>query len=206
MAEAVVVLPPDVRSQQIIQRSDRAPPRNLLGHLQPLGVLVEHRVDDVDERLVTGEKAVPPGQQVSLRATPGTYARSELPSPGHSLPDVRRWATVGPMKTLSVTSNSASSRFDAVSSGPKTRKLHEAVVHPHDVAQKPAQHASSFGQHCTALGDLDLVIPEIRHGQIFQQQSAVGVRIGSHSPRAAGRQFLQLGLSLPLESKSSSGR
>ena len=34
--------------------------------LQPFRVLVEHRVDDVDERFVAGEEAVPAGQQVAF--------------------------------------------------------------------------------------------------------------------------------------------
>jgi len=34
--------------------------------LEPLGVLVEHRVNDMDERLVSVEEAVPAGQQVAL--------------------------------------------------------------------------------------------------------------------------------------------
>jgi hypothetical protein len=34
--------------------------------LQPLGVLVEHRVDDVDERLVAVEEPVAAGQEVAL--------------------------------------------------------------------------------------------------------------------------------------------
>ena len=38
-----------------------------MAYLQPLGVLVEHRVDDVDERLVAAEEAVPAGQQVTLQ-------------------------------------------------------------------------------------------------------------------------------------------
>ena len=66
MAEAVVVLPPDVARQQVIQRGDRPPPGNVIAHLQPFGVLVEHRVDDVDERLVAGEEAVPAGQQIAF--------------------------------------------------------------------------------------------------------------------------------------------
>ena len=52
VGEAVVILPPDVRGQQDVQRGDRPPPGDVPGHLEPLGVLVEHRVDDVDERLV----------------------------------------------------------------------------------------------------------------------------------------------------------
>ena len=66
MREAVVVLAPDVRAEQVVERGDRAPPRDLARHLQPLRVLVEHRVDDVDERLVAVEEAVPARQQIAL--------------------------------------------------------------------------------------------------------------------------------------------
>ena len=66
VGEAVVILAPDVRGQQVVQRGDLAPPRQLRGDLQPLGVLVEHRIDDVDERLVAVEQPVPPGEQVAL--------------------------------------------------------------------------------------------------------------------------------------------
>ena len=34
--------------------------------LQPLRVLVDHRVDDVNERLVAGEEAVSAGQEVAF--------------------------------------------------------------------------------------------------------------------------------------------
>ena len=67
VGEAVVVLPPHVRGEQIVERGDRPPPRDAPGHLQPLRVLVEHRVDDVDERLVAGEQPVAAGQQVALQ-------------------------------------------------------------------------------------------------------------------------------------------
>jgi hypothetical protein len=42
MAEAVMVLAPDMARQQIVQRPDRPPPGNVVAHLEPLGVLVEH--------------------------------------------------------------------------------------------------------------------------------------------------------------------
>ena len=66
VAEAVVVLPPDMARQQVVQRGDRPPPGDVVAHLQPLGVLVEHRIDDVDEGLVAGEEAVPAGQQIAF--------------------------------------------------------------------------------------------------------------------------------------------
>ena len=55
MGEAVVILAPDVRGQQVVQRGDLAAPRQVRGDFQPLGVLVEHRIDDVDERFVAVE-------------------------------------------------------------------------------------------------------------------------------------------------------
>lgn len=60
MAKAIVVLPPDVGTQEIVKRGDRSPPWNVVAHLQPFGVLVEHRVDDMDESFVAGKKPCRP--------------------------------------------------------------------------------------------------------------------------------------------------
>ena len=65
--EAVVILLPDVGGEQVVQRRDLAPPGQFRRDLQPLGVLVEHRIDDVDERLVAVEQPVPPGEQIALQ-------------------------------------------------------------------------------------------------------------------------------------------
>src|SRR6185437_100357 len=43
------------------------PPRDLARHLEPLGVLVEHRVHDVHERLVGVEDTVTAGEEISLQ-------------------------------------------------------------------------------------------------------------------------------------------
>jgi hypothetical protein len=40
--ETVMILPPNVRSQQIIQRRDRPALGNVSSDFQPLGVLIEH--------------------------------------------------------------------------------------------------------------------------------------------------------------------
>jgi len=50
--EAVVVLLPDVRCEQVVQRRDRLAPGELARHPQPLGMLAEHRVDDAEVALV----------------------------------------------------------------------------------------------------------------------------------------------------------
>ena len=61
MAESVMILTPYMRCQQIVQRRDGTTPGNIASGLQPLGMLIEHGVDDVDEGLVAGEEAVAAG-------------------------------------------------------------------------------------------------------------------------------------------------
>src|SRR5262249_49051441 len=39
------------------------------GHLQPLGVLIKHGIDNVNERFVAGEKSVPAGEEVTFEPT-----------------------------------------------------------------------------------------------------------------------------------------
>ena len=65
--EAVMVLSPHMRGEQIIQRRNGAPPGNSASHLQPLGMLVEHRIHDVNEGLVAGKKSVPSGKQIAFQ-------------------------------------------------------------------------------------------------------------------------------------------
>src|SRR6516165_6222658 len=67
MTEAVVVLPPDMRTEQVVERGDRPAPSDVIGYLQPFGMLVEHRVDYVDKGLVAAEEAVPARQQITLK-------------------------------------------------------------------------------------------------------------------------------------------
>jgi hypothetical protein len=59
------------------------------GHLQPFGVLVEHRVDDVDKGLVAAEEAVPASQQITFQ--PALALMSRLPS----APRIHRTADSG---------------------------------------------------------------------------------------------------------------
>ena len=61
-----MVLPPDMGCQQVVQRSDRLAPGNVAADLEPFRVLIEHGIDDMDERLVAGEQAVASREQLSL--------------------------------------------------------------------------------------------------------------------------------------------
>ena len=66
MGEAVVVLAPDGGGDEQVQRRELLAPRQVVADLEPLGVLVEHRVDDVHERFVGRQQAVAAGEQVAF--------------------------------------------------------------------------------------------------------------------------------------------
>src|SRR6185436_5259653 len=96
--------------QQVVQRRDLPPPRDLVGDLQPLGVLVEHRSDDMDEGLVAIEKTVAAGEQVAFE-------------PAFALVLAQHFQYAAVAGEELVVSNTASRPFEIVSSGPNTRKL-----------------------------------------------------------------------------------
>jgi len=66
MREAVVVLPPDSRSKEDVERRDLLSPLDFEALLNPLAVLVYHRVNDVNEWLVAVEKAVSSRENVAF--------------------------------------------------------------------------------------------------------------------------------------------
>ena len=116
--------------------------------LQPLGVLVEHRVDDVDERLVAVEQAVAAGQQVALEPALAEVLARAPPSPGRR---GARWSSLverSASQARSVASNTAPRRFEAVSSGPMRRKF-SGLARDH-VAQERAEHARRLARRCVA--------------------------------------------------------
>ena len=150
VAEAVVVLAPDMARQQIVQRGDRPPPRNVIAHLQPLGVLVEHRIDDVDERLVAGEEAVPAGQEIALEPALALVLAEHLHDPpvgrqmvipGYGLRDP---GTVGDLEHVLPAVRVVLVRTEQ----PEVPRLH---VQLHHIAQEPA-HDSAWTSAMTAPG------------------------------------------------------
>ena len=68
----------NVGRQQIVQAGDRTTPGYRAAGLEPLGVLIEHRVDDVDERLVAGEDPVAAAEQVTLEHALADVLREHL--------------------------------------------------------------------------------------------------------------------------------
>jgi hypothetical protein len=71
MGETIMILSPDRRREQDVERSDLVPPFDFETLLDPFAMLVDHGVDDVDEGLVAVEQAMAAGQNVTLEPALG---------------------------------------------------------------------------------------------------------------------------------------
>ena len=185
VAEPVVVLPPHVRGEQVVQRGDRAPPGQRAGGLQPLRVLVEHRVHDVDERLVAGEQPVPAGQQVALQPALAGGLGQDLHDPavaGQVLVYRQRGLLPGLARDLEQRVQPVRLRL--------VRADHPEVlrgrVELRHVAEHVAQHPGRLRHGRAGPVHGHRVLAEVGQVQVAQQQAAVGVRVGAH-PALAGR-------------------
>ena len=193
MGEAVVVLLPHVGREEVVERGDPGPPREVPRDLQPLGVLVEHGVDDVDEGLVAVEEPVPAGQQVALQpALALVLAQHRIEHPAVAgqelvvLPDGGVPLAVGHLEH----------RTEQVGQrlvGPEDPEVAVLLVESHHVAEELAQHLGVPGVHRAGGGDGHGVVAEVGHAQVVQQQPAVGVGVGPHAALAVGGQLGQLG-------------
>ena len=192
--------------EQVVERGDRPAPRDAARHLQPLRVLVEHRVDDVDEGLVAVEEAVPAGQQVALEPALAEVLGEHLhhaPVRAEVLVGRQRLGDPGPCPSPR---RRAPSRFEAVSSGPKSRNV-VAVPRDHVAQEARRARASPRSSSSPGCGDVDGVVAEVGQDEVAQQlrrRSRAGSR--SSAARRAGASAASSGTSAPPSSKSSSGR
>ena len=166
--------------------------------LQPLGVLVEHRIDDVDERLVAVEQPVPAGEQVALEPALALMLAEHF----HHAPGGREKFVVRHGRGLPLAIGHLEHRLQAV---------RERFVRAEDAeiallrVQLRRRRAGNGPSTCVSpmprdarRGHVDRVVAEIRHAQIAQQHAAVGVRIRAHAPLALRRQLGQLRLQAAL--------
>ena len=192
MREAVVVLPPNVGREQIVERRDRPAPRDAVRRLQPLGVLVEHRVHDVDESLIARKEAVPAGQEIALEPTLALVLREHL----HHAPvfcdmvvarfNTRDEAAVGhfehgvpPVRRRFIR------REDA--------EVARGRIELHHVAQERPLDARRLGIDAPGRRNRDRVRLVVRQTQIPKESAAVGVRVRAHASCAFGSEFAQRG-------------
>ena len=154
-------------------------------------MLVEHRVDDVDERLVAVEQPVATGEEVALepalalvlaehRVEDASRRREELV--------VRLRARV-PLTVGHFEDGAQEIREGLV--GTEDPEVPLLRVQGDDVAEEPAQHEGVLGVDRARRRHRHGMLAEVRHAQLAQQDAAVGVGIGAHAPVALGRQLGQ---------------
>jgi hypothetical protein len=159
MREAVVILPPHMRAEEVVERCDRAAPWDRARDLEPLRMLVEHRVDDVDERLVAVEEAVPTRQQVTLEPALTEVLREDLHHPPVRRETfIRRKRRCGPRPPCDVEDVA-----EPVRSGFVRAEQPEVVPVMHDhVPQECAQHSGRLAEGRRRRGNVDGVVAEVR--------------------------------------------
>ena len=163
--EAVVVLPPDGRGDQQVERRDRRPPGQLATHGQPLGVQVEHRVDDVDEGFVGREEAVAAGEQIAFEPAFQRVLREHLQDAAVG----RQLAAVGVFGQVVGQPELLARLVDRVEPvrGVLVGAEDAEVVHvlAHDVAQEAAQRPGVLGRGLSRFVHRDGIVAEVRHAQ-----------------------------------------
>ena len=189
MREAVVVLPPDVRREQVVERRERAAPGDVARHLQPLRVLVEHRVDDVDERLVAVEEAVAAGEQIALQPALAEVLREHLQHPPFRREPLVRGQDLrlpGPVRGLE-------DGGEPVRGGLVGAEEAEGLGVARDhVAEKTAENAGRLARGACGLLDLDGVVAEVGQDEVAPELAG-RVRARAHPLVALRRQRGQLG-------------
>ena len=141
-----MVLAPDMRAQQVIERWNRPSPGNSVRHLEPLRVLVEHRIDDMNECLVAVEQAVPAGERVAFEPPLAEVLAQHLHHPAigrEVIIDGERLRHPGPVGHVEDGAESIGDRFIG---------SHQAEVPGivgDDVTQIPAQDLQLLGELAT---------------------------------------------------------
>ena len=154
--------------KQVVQRADRTPPRNVIAHLQPLGVLVEHRIDDVDERLVAREEPVPSGEEITFQPALALVLTEHL----HYSAVGRQMIVPGKVSATQerlVTSSTSCQRFELFSSGLKSRKFFASRFSFITSRRNLPMIRVDSAVDGAGLAHFDSVIAEIRQPQIAQE-------------------------------------
>ena len=185
MGKAVVVLAPDSRRQQDVLGSDRGAPRHVvLADVQPLGVLVEHGIDDMGKGFIGVEKTMTAREQITLQPADEGMLGKHL----HDAAIARELAAVGVFgKHVGHPGFFADfvNRLEPVGGGLVRAEDAEAGhVVLHHIAQELAQGFGVLVLRCASGGNLDGIFAKVGKLEFLAQQPAVGVRVGAHAPIA----------------------
>ena len=194
--EAVVVLAPDVAGEQDVEAGDGLAPGDVAhGGLEPLGVLVDHGVDDVHEGLVGAPHAVAAGEQEALEKALALVL-------GELLDDGARAGEEGVVLLVAVEAGvpllvgQAVGGLETVRGGlVGTEDAEVREVELHDVGGVLAEDARGLG-HAVAVAvalDVDLVVVDVGQLEVGALDAAVGVGVGAQAQVALRHELGDLG-------------
>jgi hypothetical protein len=156
---------------------------------EPLRVLVEHRVDDVDERLVAIEEPVPAGQQVALEPALTLMLGKDLDdAPFRGLVLVRRQPLGHPLPVGDLENEGEAVRLGLVR--PEDAETRGVVAD--DVPEPGAGNAGGLAEGRARSRHLDRVVPKVGDGEVAEQLAAVRMRVRAHAARAPWGKLGQL--------------
>ena len=193
MGEAIVVLLPDVRGEQVVQRCDLAAPGQFERDFQPFRMLAEHGINDANKGLITVEQAVSPRQKITLEP-PFALMFAE-----HGVQDAalrREKFIVVHFAGVPLTIGD----FEDIAKQVRKRLVRTedaevalVLVEAGYVAQEFAEHQGVLCAHRAWRRDRDRVVAKVRHLQIAQKNPTVGVRVGAHATGAFRRELGEFG-------------
>jgi len=181
--EAVMVLAPDVAGEQHVDSGDGLAPGDVThGCLKPLAVLVDHRVDEVDEALVARPEAMPAGEDIALEK-PLALMLGEL------LDDVAYGREVFVVRGVIVDATAEPLLVRDLVAGLQT--IGGRLVGPEDAKHVAvavdelggvlAQDARGLGgtKAVTLVLDVDLVRADVRQHEVLEEQTTVGIGVAT---------------------------
>ncbi len=192
VSKSVVILAPDRRRDQQIQRCDLPAPGESIANRQPLGVLIEHRVDHMHEGLIGRNEPVTAGKQVSLQhALYGVLAEHlHHSSVGRQFPSVRifRKGCGEPNLLARFIKRVQLVRGSFI----RTENAKILRVSFHYVAKEAPQGRRILGLGAARSGDCRSIFPEVRQPQRLVQNPAIRMGARAHAPCACGSKLFQL--------------
>ena len=165
MGEAVVILTPDRRGDQQVQRRDLFPPRQVIADRQPFRVLIEHGVDHVNKGFIRREEAVPAGQQVAFEhAFHGVLAEHlDDPAVGRQFAAIRVFREVfGDPELLADFIDVLQLVRRVFVRAEDAKAIH---VRFHDVAKEGPERTRILRFDLPGLVDFQAIFPEVRQAQ-----------------------------------------
>jgi hypothetical protein len=154
-------------------------------------MLVEHGVDDVDERLVAVEDPVAPGEQIALEPALAEVLAEDLHHPPVRRQMVVAVTALGDPDAVGRLENPAEPIGGGLV-GAEHAEVARRLVCPHDVAQPGAEHPRRLARGRRRPLHAHGVAPVVRQLQVAQQKAAVRVRVGAHPALATRAQRAQL--------------